>query len=93
MLSYCLNPACDAAFRYLYDGRIFTAERLVTTTDGLNTERVIEHYWLCGACSRSMKIVIEKGVATVVPKRLDVVAQTRVKQRPFLVVEQRTRVS
>jgi hypothetical protein len=67
MLSSCLNPLCKASFRYLYDGRIFTVEQLVTSPDGQSTERVIEHYWLCGECSRSMKVVVENGVATAVP--------------------------
>jgi hypothetical protein len=48
MLSRCLNPGCSALFRYLYDGRIFTVECFVTSPDGLNTERIIAHYWLCG---------------------------------------------
>jgi hypothetical protein len=67
MLSSCLNPACNASFRYLYDGRIFTVERLVTSPDGPNTERIIEHYWLCGPCGASMKVVVENGVATTAP--------------------------
>ncbi|MBZ5550761.1 MAG: hypothetical protein LAO22_22850 [Acidobacteriia bacterium] len=67
MLSSCLNPSCNASFRYLYDGRIFTVERFVTSPDGLNTERIIEHYWLCGPCSRSMKVVVENGAPTAAP--------------------------
>ena len=67
MLSRCLNPACKASFRYLYEGRVFTVERLVTSPDGLNTERMIEHYWLCGPCCQSLKVVVENGVPTAVP--------------------------
>ena len=67
MISTCLNPACNAVFRYLSDGRIVTVERFVTSPDGINRERMIEHYWLCGACSTSMKVVVENGVATTVP--------------------------
>jgi hypothetical protein len=67
MLSRCLNPGCNAVFRYLYDGRIFTVERFVTSPDGLNTERIIAHYWLCGPCSMAVKVVVENGVATTVP--------------------------
>jgi hypothetical protein len=67
MLSSCLNPGCKARFRYLYDGRIFTMERLVTSPDGPNSERIIEHFWLCGRCSKSMKVVVEDGVAVAVP--------------------------
>ena len=67
MLSRCLNPACKASFRYLYDGRVFSVERLVTSTDGLNTERMIEHYWLCQPCSKSMKVVVENGIPAAAP--------------------------
>ena len=84
MLSHCLNPACRAPFRYLYDGRIFTAERLITRADGAETKRVIEHYWLCGACSRSMKVVVKNGVATAVSTKLEVMARTKPKSRQFL---------
>jgi hypothetical protein len=67
MLSRCLNPACKASFRYLYDGRIFTVERLVASPDGLNTERMIEHYWLCRPCSKLMRVVVENGIQMAVP--------------------------
>jgi hypothetical protein len=67
MLSRCLNPGCSALFRYLYGGRIFTVERLVTSPDGFNGERIIAHYWLCGPCSMAVKVVVENGVATTVP--------------------------
>ena len=67
MLSSCLNAACKTSFRYLYDGRIFSVERLVTSPDGPKSERIIEHYWLCGPCSKSMKVVVVDGVAVAVP--------------------------
>ena len=67
MLGSCLNPSCNASFRYLYDGRIFTVERLVPSPDGQNIERTIEHYWLCGPCSMSMKVIVENGVAKTAP--------------------------
>jgi len=67
MLSSCLNTSCNASFRYLYDGRIFTVEHSVASPDGLKTERMVEHYWLCGPCSMSMKVVVAGGVATTAP--------------------------
>jgi hypothetical protein len=79
MLSRCLNPACNALFRYLYDGRIFSVERFVTSPDGLNTERILEHYWLCGPCSMTMKVVVENGAATAVPIHLDLVTESSAK--------------
>lgn len=67
MLASCLNPSCNASFRYLYDGHIFAVERLVTGPAGQTAERMIEHYWLCADCSTSMKVVVENGVAKTVP--------------------------
>jgi hypothetical protein len=83
MLSHCLNPACRAPFRYLSDGRIFTAERLINRADGAKTKRVIEHYWLCGSCSRSMKVVVENGVARV-SRTLKLITPAKTKTRQLL---------
>ena len=74
MLSSCLNASCNAPFRYLYEGRIFTVEQFVTSPDGLKTERIIEHHWLCGPCSMSMKVVVENGIATTAPIRPELIA-------------------
>ncbi len=71
MLNQCLNRGCSATFRYLYEGRIFTVERFVTSSDGTKTERQLEHYWLCGTCSKSMKVVVENGEASTVPIRVE----------------------
>jgi len=86
MLSSCLNPSCNASFRYLYDGRIFSAERVVASPDGLNTERTLEHYWLCGPCSMSMKVVVENGVATAVPINPELMAGSTAKAARHLPV-------
>jgi hypothetical protein len=75
-----LNPACKAPFRYLYDGRIFTTERFVASPDGLKSERMIEHYWLCGTCSMSMKVVVENGVATTAAIHSELIAISGAKE-------------
>ncbi len=77
MLNRCLNPGCSAAFRYLYEGRIFTVERFVTGADGASTQRQLEHYWLCGTCSKSLKVVIENGTATTAPIRVEPIFDLR----------------
>ncbi len=71
MLNRCLNPNCSSHFRYLYEGRIITVERFVTSSDGAKTERQLEHYWLCGTCGKSMKVVVENGVASTVPIKVE----------------------
>ncbi len=86
MLSNCLNPACNAPFRYLYDGRIFNVERFIASPDGLNIERIIDHYWLCGACSMTMKVVVENGVATAIPMNPELMAGSAAKAEKHLPV-------
>lgn len=81
MLAKCANPACDTPFRYLRDGRVFQVE--VDAAGGYHSAEVrapgpvlvsdhkpphrLEHFWLCGACSRTMTLVFDKaqGVATI----------------------------
>ena len=71
MLNRCLNPACSATFRYLYEGRIFSVERVIPGPDVSKIRRELEHYWLCGSCSKVMKVVVENGVASTAPMRLE----------------------
>lgn len=75
MLNRCLNPACSTSFRYLYEGRIFTVERFASSADGLKTHRELEHYWLCGKCGRSLKVIVENGMATTVPIRVEPITE------------------
>ena len=75
MLSSCLNVSCSAPFRYMNEGRVVTVECFSPSPDGLKTDRTVAHYWLCGACSRTMKVVVENGVASAVPMHLEVMLQ------------------
>jgi hypothetical protein len=63
MLLNCSNPNCPAEFLYLYQG-----EWIVIQIHG----QVLQRYWLCGACSRSMAVIYEpsEGVK-VVPKDVE----------------------
>jgi hypothetical protein len=81
MLSQCLNPSCGAPFRYMYEGRVFAVERSTMTADGVRAERTIAHYWLCGPCSRTMKVVVENGVATAVPMHVELMTQAPAKEK------------
>ncbi|MGB9491316.1 MAG: hypothetical protein WCA92_12705 [Terriglobales bacterium] len=62
MIENCVNPACRVAFTHARDGRIFTVERILTGSRQQN-----EIYWLCGACSKSHKVVIENGRIMTAP--------------------------
>jgi len=72
VLSKCANPACLARFHYLHEGRIFNLETGAITSDGNNsTTHRIEHFWLCERCSQTLSVVLENGVVTTRPLRLE----------------------
>ena len=62
MLDKCANPACPATFRNLRDGRVFVTEVEAddqTVVSGHAHQR--QYFWLCGSCSRTMTVTVEKG--------------------------------
>lgn len=67
MVSNCLNPACRVPFTHARGGRFFSVGHLLTHSDNQNPERSIEQYWLCGSCSRVLKVVVENGLVVTVP--------------------------
>jgi len=67
MLAKCLNPACDARFRYLNQGRIFNIEIPFTLSPSKSTFAKMERFWLCEQCCREMKVIVENGTVTTVP--------------------------
>lgn len=71
MISHCLNPACRVPFSHSRDGRIFTVDCLLSGSRMPRVSGQVEQYWLCGTCSRSLKVVIEDGRITTVPIELE----------------------
>ena len=61
MRSRCLNPNCATPFRYLDEGRIFRIEQVHTWPGATEPQRSVESYWLCGTCSRRLKVIVENG--------------------------------
>jgi hypothetical protein len=75
MVSKCANPNCSTPFHYFREGKIFQVEvdgsggarptgpQLVTTS---RKAPRLEHFWLCGPCSSTMTLVLDrsKGVTT-----------------------------
>ena len=62
MLTKCANPACNATFRYLRDGRVFKVERAPDQTPsiaGTKPPQLVEHYWLCDDCAVQMTLGID----------------------------------
>ena len=80
MISKCANPECSAPFQYLREGRLFRMDIMPqpsSATSPPNSPKVIrhvEHYWLCGPCSRSLTLVLDKGQVTAVPLKVRAVA-------------------
>jgi hypothetical protein len=71
MLSKCANPACLARFHYLHEGRIFKIETATVLSDGHKSpNHRIEHFWLCERCAQTLSVVVENGVVTTRPLRL-----------------------
>ena len=51
MVNQCANPDCRRELRYLRDGRIYLFA--LSTPNG---DRRMEHFWLCGSCSKSLTL-------------------------------------
>lgn len=61
MLAKCANPSCSTPFRYLNEGRMFYVH-LDGSSAGLEgAARQVEHYWLCEACARDLRVVSFHG--------------------------------
>lgn len=52
MVLNCANPSCSAKFLYLHEGTLVLLEL---------PNRTVERYWLCGACSPSMRVIFRPG--------------------------------
>lgn len=67
MVSRCLNPACKAPFTHIGEGRVFTVDQSLTAKKPRQHGDITEQYWLCGTCSRSLKVVVEDGHIQTTP--------------------------
>ena len=68
MISKCANPACSVPFHYMREGRLFRMEfdpdphaEGPAFVGQLKPPRKIEHFWLCGACSATLTLVMQEG--------------------------------
>jgi hypothetical protein len=61
MVNNCANPKCGKPLHYLREGRIFVFDlpEEVSAVGGKKKRR-IEHFWLCGECSRTMEMLQSK---------------------------------
>ena len=62
MLSKCANPACQAPFRYLHEGRLFNVFEAVPGAGQRPAYASrMELYWLCNHCVKTVRIVLQEG--------------------------------
>lgn len=69
MLSQCANPACAKPLVYLREGRIFVFD--VPSRNGSSESkrsRHLEHFWLCGQCARTMRLVQQGAAVEIIHK-------------------------
>ncbi len=70
MLSKCANPACSTRFQYLRDGKLYqidvdpTAQSAIHLV-GKKSARKVEHFWLCGNCSKHMTLAYQRGKGVI----------------------------
>ena len=70
MVMNCANPKCAKPLHYLREGRIFVFD---AESDSGKPIRRMEHFWLCGECSKTMRLEkTPQGVRTVLKASLSV---------------------
>jgi len=68
MVNNCANPKCAKPLHYLREGRIFVFD---AESDNDAAVHRMEHFWLCGVCSQTMRLEkTRQGVRTVLKRGL-----------------------
>ena len=63
MVNKCANPTCGKPLHYLREGRVFVFDADSGSDRAIHR---MEHYWLCGACSETLRLEkTGQGVRTV----------------------------
>ena len=60
MVNNCANPKCAKPLHYLREGRVFVFDAEIDSDKPIHR---MEHFWLCGTCSQTMRL--EKTVQGV----------------------------
>jgi len=71
MLNKCANPACSTPLIYLREGKIFMMDQSADPKFKIpvKSKGHVEHFWLCGPCSRRLTVVYQPGNGVgVLPK-------------------------
>jgi hypothetical protein len=69
MVNSCANPSCAKPLHYLREGRIFVFDVTRTSAPGdAKRAHLLEHFWLCGSCSKTMQLEQTGDGIKIVPK-------------------------
>ena len=72
MVSKCANPECEATFRYLREGKLFTVPVSRGQAESVSSAaraRCVEYAWLCPSCSSRLTLCLtSEGELAVVTK-------------------------
>src|SRR5215831_14114990 len=66
MVTKCVHPACTKPFLYLREGKVL---RVSSPRAAGLFRHPVEHFWLCGPCSKEYELVLKDGTVSVVPRR------------------------
>jgi hypothetical protein len=70
MTAKCANPSCNQQFLYFRTGRIFLIDSSVPgVAANPGSRRTSEYFWLCGDCSRTMRVVLDRNGAMAIEGR------------------------
>jgi hypothetical protein len=81
MVNSCANPKCAKPLHYLREGRIFVFE--AEESNGAESVHHINHFWLCGDCSRTMRLEKTRYGIQLVTKTLPVSRADRELSQPL----------
>jgi hypothetical protein len=68
MLKSCANPQCAKPLHYLREGRIFVFDAVRTEDGDARKAHRMEHFWLCGDCSKTLMMEQTRNGVRVVDK-------------------------
>jgi hypothetical protein len=73
MISFCANPACKAPFDYR-PGHFFRFHKAYRPGEQPPNTHCVQHFWLCGKCSRDLTLVYVEERGVLLQSRLEIAA-------------------
>lgn len=70
MISTCANPDCQAAFEY-HEGQLFRFHKAYPAGGKPPNTHAVQHFWLCGCCSKEYTLAYEDGRGVVMLDRVE----------------------